>query len=237
MIRVGWMLRAALLIALLSPLASAAEGLPTPEQTRSRVLAFVAQRSGAPATQIDVPRLEDFRLPEDTPGPVELRLSAGSGEDFRGPTPVTLSFRAAGEEIRRGVVTVDVKRTARALVAARGLRSGELVRAEDIQQVSIDARRVPSRPVHSPYDLVGKRTTRFVAAGTPWSDGLVSEPPAVQRGDVVTLRLEHGALRIERRGEAREDGSLGERIRVTSAGSRREIVGVVAGEGLVHVPF
>ncbi len=225
------------MLLLLPAAAPAREGLPTPEETRSRVRTFVEKRSGAPASRIRVPKLEDFRLPEDTRGPVELRLSANAGEDFHGPTPITLRFLASGDEIRRGVVTVEVERSARALVASRVLRAGQLVKPEDIREVSLDPRRVPRNPVHSPYDLVGKRTTRFVSAGTPWSDALVSEPPAVKRGDVVTLRLDRGALRIERRGEAREDGAVGERIRVKSAGSRREISGVVGADGVVHVAF
>ncbi len=238
MIRVRRGLRTSLLLVLLLPTGSSAgEGVPSPEETRSRVRDFVARHSGASASQIRVPSLEDFRLPDETRGPVELRLSAGDREDYHGPTPVTLSFLAGGQEIRRGVVTVDVKRSARALVASRGLRAGQLVRAEDIQEVSLDVNRVPRDPVHSPYELVGKRTTRFVSAGTPWSDALVSDPPAVERGDVVTLRLVRGALRIEKRGRAREDGAAGERIRVTGSDSRREIIGVVGGDGVVYVPF
>ncbi len=70
--------------------------------------------------------------------------------------------------------------------------------------------------------------------GSPNDSG---PPLLVERGSLVELVLERGALRVRAQGKAREAGHLGESIRVLNRDSRREVVGRVGEDGRVHVAF
>ncbi len=203
------------------------------DDVRARVRAFVAERAGVPASAVEVPRLAAFELP----GSPEVKLSVGERERFRGPTAVTVVLHRGGEEIKRGVVTVNVERRERVLVAARALPARTRIGPDDVRVASVDARAVPRGAVHDRTLLVGRQTTRSVAAGTPWRSTLVADVPAVARGETVRMRLGRGPLRIETMGRAREEGAEGDSVRVLNLRSRREVVGIVAEAGVVHVPF
>lgn len=222
-----------LVLAILAPPAAAngTAGL------RERIERFVRSRLSPPPLRMEVPSLEAFRLPGIDPDRVEVQLDAHA-EAFAGTSfPVTVVLRVDGEEVKRGVVTVQVEARARVLVADRALPRGTRVRAEDIRSEWRPRSSLPPGRVDDPKRLVGRRTTRSVPAGAPWRSDLVRDAPAVTRGQVVRLELHHGALRIEATGKARDDGRAGDRVRVLNLDSRREVVGRVGDDGAVHVSF
>lgn len=209
----------------------------SPDEIQTLVRAFVQQRSGISGEAVRVPELTGFRVPEDAPQPVDLQLSVHPNEDFAGSTPITLKILAGDREIQRGVVTVNVERERDVLVAARPLSPGSVVRAEDVRPGQAGLARVPQDAIRDSSVVVGQRATRSIPAGAVWREGHLAEVPAVSRGEMVTLRIERGALRIEALGKAREAGAVGERVRVLNVQSRRELVGVVDDDGVVHVRF
>jgi flagella basal body P-ring formation protein FlgA len=66
--------------------------------------------------------------------------------------------------------------------------------------------------------------------------GDVALPAAVHRGDVVTVVLTRGRVKVTARAIANHDAPLGGRITLTNAQSRSTLTGVVQGPGLVVVP-
>jgi flagella basal body P-ring formation protein FlgA len=57
----------------------------------------------------------------------------------------------------------------------------------------------------------------------------------VRRGDLVQLQVKKGAVVARSTAIAAEDGMFGERIRVTTASSKRELTAVVVGRESVEV--
>ncbi len=98
-----------------------------------------------------------------------------------------------------------------------------------------DVSTLPDRVVFMRDEVVGQRVRRRVGAGTLWRAGLLSEPTVVQRGQMVRLRFQRGPLRIAGLGKAREEGQVGELIRVQNVDSRREVMGRVRADGEVDV--
>jgi flagella basal body P-ring formation protein FlgA len=66
--------------------------------------------------------------------------------------------------------------------------------------------------------------------------GDVALPAAVHRGDVVTVVLTRGRVKVTARAIANHDAPLGGRVTLTNAQSRATLTGVVQGPGLVVVP-
>ncbi len=63
----------------------------------------------------------------------------------------------------------------------------------------------------------------------------VGQPAIVHRGDIVTVVLTKGRVKIETRGIANNDAGRGESVTVTSASSRAQLTGVAEASGTVVV--
>jgi flagella basal body P-ring formation protein FlgA len=66
--------------------------------------------------------------------------------------------------------------------------------------------------------------------------GDVAPPALVHRGDLVTIVLTRGRVKVTAKGLANHDAALGARCAVTNQLSRSTVTGVVQGPGLVVVP-
>jgi len=63
----------------------------------------------------------------------------------------------------------------------------------------------------------------------------VGQPAIVHRGDIVTVVLTKGRVKVETRGIANNDAGRGETVTVTSASSRAQLTGVAEASGTVVV--
>lgn len=234
--RLLWL--AVLSCVLLSGVATAS---PDEDALRDAIERFVREHAPEPPTALEVPALADFVLPAGTGGDVALELSANPRERFVGRVPVTLALRSGGRELKRGVVTVEVKIERPVLVAARSIRRGERLAARDVRVERRDLSALAGRPLDGwlagADGLDGRRARRSLRAGQPIAAAWLEATPLVERGQSVRIALRRGGLRIEAAGEARADGREGEWIEVLNRDSRRELVGRVGPDGVVHVSF
>ena len=181
-----------------------------------------------------MPPLAEFEV-EGAEAPVEEHLWGSPREDFAGSAPVTVSLVSAGRELKRGSVNVHVRREGRVLVASRSLPVGHVIAAGDLVEQAVD--RPAADAIRDRSLLIGRQTARSIGRGTVWRETLVKDAPQVTRGELVRIRLHSGALRIDGIARARQDGAAGDRVRVLNVESRRELVGTVTEDGVVHVAF
>lgn len=202
-------------------------------ELRAAIERFVRERAPAPPTAVEVPALSDFAVD----GPAEVRLSTHPREKFLGRVPVTVALRSGDRELKRGVVTVAVRVEQPVLVAARPIRRGERLGPRDVRVERRDAAELPAGWLGDAEAVRGRRARRSLRAGEPLAAASLESAPLVERGQVVRLALRRGSLRIEAAGEARADGRAGDWIKVVNRDSRRELVGRVGDDGVVHVAF
>jgi len=228
----------AVCIALLAPAfadpsVARADAAPGAAELATRIKSFVSERARVDRDDVILPPLDDFEL-GDVEAPVEVRLSARPQERYAGLAPVTVSLVSRGRELKRGSVSVRVRRESELLVAARALPARTVIRASDVVSRRVD-RAAPADAVRDASLLVGRQTTRSVAPGATWRHGLVDEVPVIGRGELVETRLQSGGLRIDGVARATADAAAGERVRVMNVETRRELVGTVDADGVVHV--
>lgn len=214
---------------------SSAAGPGVAPDLHAHIDAFIRERSPLPPTRIEIPPLALVEELGIDLSQVEVRLSVPARTRMRGSVPVTVSLRSRDGELARHVVTVFVAARTTALVASRRVARGARLRPEHLKQIEIEASSLPADAILEPSALLGERVRRTVAQGAIWRQRLVETPPAVERGDLVTLVVVGRGLRIEARGKAREDGAVGELIRVSNVHSRRELVGRIGEDGAVYV--
>jgi flagella basal body P-ring formation protein FlgA len=64
----------------------------------------------------------------------------------------------------------------------------------------------------------------------------VAPPALIQRGEVVTVVLTRGRVKVTAKAMANHDAPLGGRITLTSLSSRSSMTGLVQAPGLVVIP-
>jgi len=124
-------------------------------------------------------------------------------------------------EPRRFTLDVRVSLPTAMVAAVRSLPRGTIIGPRDVE-LRVDVR--PGRgikPLHSLDKAVGRQTTRSITAGQVLQQESVRSPLLVKRGDVVTVYVRSGGIRIRTNGRSRDDGSLGDLIAVESMLDRK----------------
>ena len=123
---------------------------------------------------------------------------------------------------------------AETLVAARTVRSQEILAAEDL---AVSDTSVPGALSH-PSEAVGLEARVVLYAGRPVRPGDLGSPAVIERNQIVTLRYENGSLAIAADARALGRAGVGDTLRVMNLSSRSTVSGRVthAGEVLVTGP-
>ncbi len=153
-----------------------------------------------------------------------------------GSSRFTLIFRIDGRVVKNQSVRVDLKALASVAVATTELRRGQVILASDVQLADVDLGNVREACL-DPDELVGKKARRTIRLGDVIERSYVEFPPLVKRGDLVSITAHKGALAITATGLAREDGKMGDTIKVRNTASQKEILCRVSAPGAVEVEF
>ncbi|RIK98937.1 MAG: flagella basal body P-ring formation protein FlgA [Proteobacteria bacterium] len=226
----------ALLLASLTPSPSrAAEDAP--RWVEDRIQAFLLERVPEGPVRVAIPPLGDFALEGVDPETAAVEIATDAEEPLRGRVSLTVSVVRGDEVLARRTVPVEIEEATVALVAVRALARGAVLREGDVALRPVAGASDRRAAVSDAGEVAGRRLRRSVPAGTPLRAAWLEDVPLVRRGEPVRLSLVSGALRIEATGLARQDGRAGEIVRVESQTSRREVIGRVGTDGVVHVAF
>lgn len=86
-------------------------------------------------------------------------------------------------------------------------------------------------------DLAGKILKRDVPANTIITYQMLTEPVAVQRGEIVNIVAENKKLLLLLKGKMIDKGRIGDMVRVKNISSGKEIVGRVTAHNVVSIDF
>lgn len=187
-------------------------------------------------------RYRDVKLlPIDAPVMLALPVAQIDYRARPALLPKPLSHRVAqwvdvyadGRLYRSIPVTFDVSARVEVLAAGRDLEQDAPLAASGVAWREVDASRVDAQPLAQEALSEGLTMRHAVPAGAPltWRD--VAVRPAVTHGDWVVLRAGAGAVHIEERARALEDGQPGARVHVKAA-SGVELSARVVGNGVVE---
>ena len=156
-------------------------------------------------------------------GAVEIGVRRLSSRPFRGPVVIRLEIKVEGQTLRSMNSTVDTRYYRQVLVAARGLRRGEVAEEAMFDWAERDITDQKSGYYTFFEQLAGTRTRRPMSLGQILTPGHVEKLPLVHRGDEVDLQLKTEHMVISARGQALQDGGDGVTIRVRNLDSGRVV--------------
>jgi len=121
-------------------------------------------------------------------------------------------------------------------VSARALPRGKILSNADIELKETDLTPLKGRYFADIQELVGWQVKRATNKGRILKPSLLSEPPAIRKGDSVIIEARRSSLSIRASGTALEDGKKNQQIRVRNNKSGREIKAIIIAPGQVRTP-
>lgn len=178
-----------------------------------------------------------LRRVQAPPGRVSQELVAQLRGERTGPlgAVVDVDVRVDGQSWRKIPVQFRLVRYHQVLKTTAAVRAGAPLGPENLE-VAREAVAQGRSPFLTRIDEVaGLVAARQLSANQRLTLGDTALPALVRRGDLVTVVLTVGRVKVTARALANEDAPLGGRITLTNAQSRAQIVGVVTAPGLVVV--
>jgi flagella basal body P-ring formation protein FlgA len=121
------------------------------------------------------------------------------------------------------------------VIASRSLGRGTLIRATDVELGHSAPGEGNASDFHDVAEVVGKETTRGIAAGKPLAQDSVRSQVLVRRGEVVTVYAHASGIRIRTMARAKDDGGENELVAVESLTDRSTFFARVSGIREVEV--
>ena len=142
-----------------------------------------------------------------------------------------------GKVIRRFSGSIFLDREARGVQVIHRIRQGEPIGSADMTLVEGRLSQIPRGTFDEISRVDGNLARNELRPGQWLTDHLVEIPDVVKRGQAVTMRLEHGMIKISAPGIVRQDAGLGELVRVQNAHSGKELFAKVISKDEVQVIF
>jgi len=114
---------------------------------------------------------------------------------------------------------------------------GELTDAGDFKAVRMNLARAPANVLLASIPMEGKRATRAIAPNCILRSDQFDKAPVVKRGDVVKVVAHSSLMTISVKGIVKQDGGIGDRVRVQNVRSKKIILAKVVDPQTVQVDF
>lgn len=155
---------------------------------------------------------------------------------LKGPPRKTV-FRMEYADGRSLEATADVKVFDWVLMARRAFRKGYVLQKGDVYATLMDAGLIPKDAVRGSDVALGKTLMRSIVANRPITSSMVSDAQPVKRGQKVILLVESRDFSITAAGETKENGHVGDFVKVMNMNSKKVVTGVLVDENTVRVEF
>lgn len=165
------------------------------------------------------------------------QVSLPGRSDMLGSVPLMVQFLVKNQVEKKIWVTASVSVESQVVVAKKPINRRQVISEDMLDLVAGDLAKLPANALANIDEVVGKRALRLINTNEILRVDLVEMPPLVKRNDIVTLVAEKGLLRITAKGEVKENGRRGERIRVVNLDSNKLIYARVLDGNTVRVEF
>lgn len=182
-------------------------------------------------TRIEIGQLDSrLRLPRCAELP-SAQLAPGSRSIDNG----TINVRCSEPVAWSILVPVRVEREQTVVVAARALARQLIIQPDDVRLETVSSRSLSNGYFDALDAVIGLQTKRALTPGLVLNSTLVTPAKLVKRGQQVTLFSVRPGLTVQMKGEALEDGVVGQRIRVRNRTSRQIVEGYVESSGTIRL--
>jgi flagella basal body P-ring formation protein FlgA len=165
-------------------------------------------------------------------GSVPLGRLVSPASVVPGTAAATLRFQDSSGKERS--LAVRLAWTQPVLVLTRSVKRGETLRESDF---AVRPQRVARAGVYAsrPSEAAGRSLRKNLSQGEAIALNLLVDVPIIERGKVVTIVVQSAGVTVKARGEALENGALGDVINVRNLASKAVVKAVVVAKDTVEV--
>ena len=121
------------------------------------------------------------------------------------------------------------------VVPQRIIKKGQSITASDLKTTKPGHRNNQEAYAARMDQIVGRVATHTLHPNRPIPLRHLREEYRVERGDLILVRARHGGIRVTMKGEAMENGSVGQRVRVANTQTGRIVRARVTSAGVCEV--
>ncbi|RLB12732.1 MAG: flagella basal body P-ring formation protein FlgA [Deltaproteobacteria bacterium] len=154
-----------------------------------------------------------------------------------GSFSVPIIFKVNGRIVSRTWVMAKTSLITPVIISACPIRRGEMITRDKIRIIKRDVSRLLAGIFFNKEAVIGKRARINIGADKVIYKNMVEIPPVIRRGQRVTIVAESESLKITAPGKAKQDGRLGDIIKVENLLSKKVIVGKVVDNQTIKVKF
>ncbi|MGD2167574.1 MAG: flagellar basal body P-ring formation chaperone FlgA [Gammaproteobacteria bacterium] len=148
---------------------------------------------------------------------------------------ITVRVSCPGARNWRIHVPVEIVTFGNVVATARALARGAVLRREDLAFVETELGRLGHGYFLDASNVVGQRLKRPIPSGNILTPAQLETPPAILRGQNVTIVANSGVFGVKMNGKALENGAVGQVIDIENASSGRRVQGVVRSARAVEI--
>ena len=170
------------------------------------------------------------------PGAYETRLTQ-VGPARGAARRLELAVVQDGATVATVPARLDVEVFGPVVIARRQIARRDAIGADDVTVEERDVTALGATVLRDARDAIGKEAHVAIAPGMPLTTQAIASPVLVRRGDVVTVVVETGGMRLSMPADSLDTGAAGMRVRAVNRRSKQEIAGHVVDRGTILVQY
>lgn len=177
--------------------------------------------------------------------PDDLVVASGSSYELRsrllnamitpGPKAVAVDVVVDKKIVATTSVAFTVRAIAEVLTATRAIRQGEPIGPDNVRWESRDTTRIKAPITRDSGNVFGWIAKAPIAAGAVLTSTDIAPQFVVRKGETVSVTVTCGRVKLDTVGEVRQDGRIGDLIRVRPAISNQDVQARVIAPGTVLI--
>jgi flagella basal body P-ring formation protein FlgA len=126
----------------------------------------------------------------------------------------------SGTGSQKGVVNATARAWQNQIVLSKPITYGQVIQAGDVSERRVLSDQLPGDPLLEKAQVVGQQASRELKVGAVMSAHMVDAVPLAKPGQLVTITLTVGSVRVKTVARAMETGAYGQAIRVRNETTR-----------------
>lgn len=205
------------------------------EEIKKVYIDYVLSHSPWNAEDVAIEKVRYAGLAVVPSGPRSYEVSANEGEKFLGNVTLTVNCMVNGQHVRTLRVAGFVRLFKNVVHASEIIAKGSVIDGSKVHLERADITDRPEDYVTEPLRVIGKRALKDLYPGKPIRLSDVDDPIVVKNGDLVKIVFQRPGLMLTAKGQVKEDGRVGDIVKVINLSSKKVIQCRVAGKEIVTV--
>lgn len=157
--------------------------------------------------------------------------------DLLGKVHLMMFLYIDGEFHERLSLAAKVEKVADVIVAKTPICRGQVIEPSNLKFRSVELSQLKGKPFMDLDGIVGKSASKQIYPEMVVLANDVEIPPVLKRGDTVRIIVTYSNITATARGLARENGRVGEKIRVVNIDSKKSLFATVLDRHTVKIEF